>query len=214
MKKDRLLISEDKAAAEREIVKLQSYIEVLNQLQGVYETLDLGKLDEEKTALSLLTDKGATVSETFLTAIAADALSTGSKNRHFVNQQVKAQEETVKNFKAEVSLVLAQTEKYFDFSMYSFNEENGYYISEATKELITEKHKRYLTEPNEIELYNEFKKTFEALQNLDLMISKHTGKNAYYSLFPYFENVNHSSQTSLFLNNHKILDLFRKKIVL
>lgn len=211
MKKDRLLISEDRAAAEREIVKLKSYIGVLNQLQGVYETLDLGKLDEEKTALSLLTDKGATVSETFLTAIAADALSTGSKNRHFVNQQVKAQEETVKNFKAEVSLVLAKTENYFDFSIYSFNEENGYFLSENSKKLITEKHKRYLTEPDEIELYNEFKNTFEALRNLDLMMSKHTGKNAYYSLFPYFEQKDYLGNIKPFFNKTKILDLFKKR---
>ena len=210
----KLLISEDRVTSDREITKLESYIEVLNQLQGVYETLDLGKLNEEKTALSMLTDKGNTVSEIFLTAIAADALSTGSKNKHFVNQQVKAQEETIKNFKAEISLVLAQTEKYFDFSMYSYDLGNGYFISETKKELIIENHKKYLTEPNEIELYNEFKKTLEGLQSLDLLLSKHTGKNAYYSLFPYFEKENHSGQTSLFLNNNKILELFRRKLII
>jgi hypothetical protein len=211
MKKERLLISEDRVTADRELAKLESFIEVLNQLQDVYETLDLGKLNDEKTALSLLTDKGKTVSEMFLTAIAADALSTGSKNRHFVNQQVKAQEDTVKNFKADVNVVLDQTEKYFNFSKYSYDPGNGYYINETTKELIIEDNKRYLTEPSEIELYNEFKKTFESLQNLDRLITKHTGRNAYYSLFPYFENEGHSGQKSLFLNNNKILELFRIK---
>lgn len=214
MKTEKLLVSEDRAAAEREISKLELYIPILNELQGVYETLDLGRLDDEKTALSLLSDKGLSVGEAFLRAIAADALSTGSKNKHFIAQQVKLQEGTVKNFKAEVSLVLDQTEKYFDFSAYSYDAGNGYFISEITKELITEKHKKYLTEPNEIELYNEFKKTFEGLQSLDLLLTKHTGKNAYYSLLPYFENANHTGQTSLFLNNHKILDLFRKKTVI
>lgn len=207
MKKERLLISEDRATAEREIAKLQSYTEVLNQLQGVYETLDLGKLDDQKTALSLLTDKGNTVSEQFLRAIAADALSTGSKNRHFVNQQVKAQEETVKNFKAEVSSVLDETEKYFDFSMYSFDERNGYFISEATQELIREKHKKYLSDPEEIEIYNEFKKTFENLQTLDRLITKRTGKNTYYSLAPYFESVNYQNQTIQFFSANKIMEL-------
>jgi hypothetical protein len=207
----KLLISEDRVTADREIAKLESYIEVLNQLPEVYETLDLGKLNDEKTALSLLTDKGNTVSEIFLTAIAADAMSTGSKNKHFISQQVNAQKETVKNFKAEVSSVLDQTEKYFNFSQYSYDVGNGYFISETTKELIIESHKKYLTEPSEIELYNEFKKSFEGLQSLDLLLTKHTGRNAYYSLFPYFENECHSGQKSLFLNNNKILELFRIK---
>lgn len=206
----KLLISEDRLTADREIAKLESYIEVLNQLQDVYETLDLGKLNDEKTALSLLTDKGNTVSEAFLTAIAADALSTGSKNRHFVNQQVKAQEGTVKNFKAEVSLVLDQTEKYFDFSMYSYGVGNGYFISETAKESIVERNKKYLSDPEEIEIYNEFKKTFEALKNLDVLITKRTGKNAYYSLAPYFEAVNYHNQTSQVFNANKILELLKR----
>jgi hypothetical protein len=207
MKNEILLISEDKATAEREIAKLQSYTGVLNELQGVYETLDLGRLDDEKTALSLLTDKGNTVSEIFLRAIAADALSTGSKNKHFVSQQVNSQQETVKNFKTEVSLVLDQTEKYFNFSMYNYSEQAGYFISEPTKELIVERNKKYLSDPAEIEIYKEFKKIFMSLQNLDRLITKRTGKNSYYSLAPYFESVNYQNHTTQFFDANKILEL-------
>ena len=209
MKKERLLISEDKAAAEREIQRLESQIPIINNLIMLFNGLDLGKLDE-KTALSLLVDNGATAGEMFLNAIAADCYATGNKNKHFVNQQVKAQEQTVLDFKNNIKTTLAQTERSLDYRKFSYSESDGYFVSEQSKESIIEKHKKYLSDPEEIEIYNEFKKTFETLQNLDVLITKRTGKNAYYSLAPYFESVNFQNQTTQFFNSNKILELLER----
>lgn len=154
MKKERLLISEDRGAAEREIKKLESQIPILNNLIVLFDGLDLGKLDE-KTALSLLVDNGATAGEMFLNAIAADCYATGNKNKHFVNQQVKAQEQTVLDFKNSIKTVLAQTERSLNYSKFSYSELDGYFISEQSKEAIAEENKIYLYDEKEIKLYED-----------------------------------------------------------
>lgn len=210
MKTEKLLIQQDKAEAEREIVKLESYIPILNQLQGVFESLDLGKLDE-KTAVTILLDRGNTAGEMFLNAIAADCYATGNKNKHFVNQQVNAQKETVDNFKSEIKSTLGQINGYADFSKYNYSETDlTYYISDSSKDAIIERYKRYLIDPKEIELYQEFEKTYKAMQDLNNAISKYKGTDTFYSLMPYFENKNHIGGAILFFNKKRVLELFEK----
>lgn len=171
MKTEKLLIHEDNQATIREIQKLESNIPQLQKLIKIFEGLDIGKLDE-KTALSLLMNKGERAGEMFLKVIAADCLATGNRNKHFINQQIQAQESTVNSFKSEVRSLLEEIGTYFNFSDYSFEVNKGYFISETQKELISERNKKYLTDPNEIEVYNEFKKTFQALESLGLKLNK------------------------------------------
>lgn len=207
------MIHDDNQATIREIQKLESNIPQLQKLIKIFEGLDIGKLDE-KTALSLLMNKGERAGEMFLKVIAADCLATGNRNKHFINQQIQAQESTVNSFKSEVRSLLEEIGTYFNFSDYSFEVNKGYFISETQKELISERNKKYLTDPNEIEVYNEFKKTFQALESLGLKLNKYNGLDTSYSLCHYFESENHFRQKIVFFNESKILELFRKKTLI
>ncbi|REG90256.1 hypothetical protein [Flavobacterium aquicola] len=210
MKTEKLLISSDQSTAEAEISKLQSHISKLNELHTLFENLDLGKMDQ-KMALSLLADRGQTVSEIFLNIIASNCFSVGNVNKHFVRKQVEAQQGTVDHFKEEVRKVLEQIGLYFDYSKYSYNEtDRTYFVSDKSKDDVIENHKIYLTDPKEIELYLEFEKTFKSLESLDKALCKYKGNTTYYSLMQYFENTIHLGGTTLSFNKKKVLELFRK----
>lgn len=176
MKTEKLLIHEDKTTAEREINRLETQIPILNKLVDLFDGLDLGKLDE-KTALSLLIDKGETAGEMFLCAIAADALSTGSKNKHFISQQVLAQEKTVLEFKNDVKTVLSETERGIDYSKFSYSESVGFFISAQSKEAIAEQNKIYLVDKKDIDYYQAVKEVCNAINVLNKLSIERTGYN-------------------------------------
>jgi len=176
MSTQRLLLHEDSHNAQQEIKKLESFIPELQKLNEIFEGLDMGKLDE-KTALSLLMDKGETVGEMFYSAIAADCMASGNKNRHFVNQQIKMQEPTVNNFKNEVKSLLEQFGTFFDFSKFSYSEGIGYYVSEESKKAIRESNKMYLEDKRDIEYYNAVKAVCDAMNTLNRLTIERTGYN-------------------------------------
>lgn len=172
----KLLISNDTDRASKEIINLESKISILNDLTPLFYELDLGTLDSS-TALTLLSDKGTTAGEMFLTAIATNAMAMGNVNKHFVNQQVKGQEDTVKNFKTEVKRVLDSIGTYFDFSNYSYSESDGYYISDETKNLIFERNKIYLDSQKEVDYYNAVKTVCDSIDTLNNLTIERTGRN-------------------------------------
>ncbi len=176
MKSEKLLIHEDLATAEREVNKLESQIPILNKLVGLFDELDLGKLDE-KTALSLLIDKGTTAGEMFLNVIAADCLATGNRNKHFINQQIKAQEQTVLDFKNDVKTVLNETERGIDYSKFSYSESVGFFISVQSKEAIAEENKLYLVDKKDIEYYEAVKEVCKTINVLNRITIERTGYN-------------------------------------
>ncbi len=176
MKSEKLLIHEDLATAEREINKLESQIPILNKMVALYDELDLGKLDQ-KTALSLLIDKGATAGEMFLNVIAADCYATGNKNKHFVNQQVKAQEQTVFDFKNDVKKVLSEADNSINYSKFSYSESDGYFISAQSKETIAEQNKIYLVDKKDIDYYEAVKDVCATISVLNKLTIERTGYN-------------------------------------
>jgi hypothetical protein len=202
----KLLIKDNKGEADREIAILKSMIPTLNQLKEIYESLDLCVLDE-KTALSLLSDRGATAGEMFLNAIAADALST-SKNKHFINQIVKSQENTVNNFKAEVKKVLDEV-GYFNSSRFNYSELNGYYLSKESLEIIKESKKIFLNNPEEIKLFKSFESALESLESLRTEIERYSGANYNHLLTPILEREGFDRVIVLSLNIEKVLELIR-----
>ncbi|MDR6845938.1 hypothetical protein [Flavobacterium granuli] len=209
--KNQKLISEDQAAAEKEIRILESHIEVLNQLQNVYEDLDIGELNE-KTALSLLLDRGETAGKQLENCVLADCAATNTTNKHIIASRINDIQPVINEFKREVNSILDQIGRYFDFSMFSFEEGNGYFISELSKKIIIERHNVYLTNSTEIELFLEFEKAKIVLDNLNTKLNSFLGttKNDY-SLSKYFEFKNHIGQHSRRFNIDEILHLFQGK---
>lgn len=171
----KLLISNDTDRAKKEIINLESKVSILNKLIPLFADLDLGALDNS-TALKLLSDKGTTAGEMFLTAIASNAMAMGA-NKHFVSQQVKLQEDTVNKFKTEVKNILGTIGIYFDFSNYSYSDSDGYYISDETKNLIFENCKIYLENSKDADYYNAVENVCDAINILNSMTKDITGRN-------------------------------------
>lgn len=209
MKTQKFLVKDNKHEAEREVKMLESFIPTLNQLKEVYESLDLGELDE-KTALSLLSDTGATAGEMFLNAIAADCLATGNRNKNFINQMVKSQEQTVNNFKTEVKRVLAEC-GYFNSTRFSYSEIDGYFLTKESIKNIQESHKVYLTNENEIKLFKSFENASESLKSLRTDIESFSKINYHRPLMPFLERENNfNRELILDLNIESILELIKR----
>lgn len=165
MKTEKMLISNDAPGAERLIKHLELILPTLNELVPLYNDLDLGELNE-KTALSMLTDSGATATEQFLSVIASNCYAIGA-NKHFVSQQVGLQADFVANFKEKVNEIIQKKPLELSSSYFSYSPaDRSYCISEQTKIEITESFKTYLTDPKQIEMYNAFEKAKKALLEL------------------------------------------------
>jgi hypothetical protein len=173
MKNQKILILDGSKESGEIISKLESFIPTLQQLNEIFESLDIGKLDKE-TAISLLKDKGKTASEKFLTVIAADCLSTGAKNKHFLDQQIKSQQPFVNEFVSKVEELL-HWNKGIDFTQFSFSDEIGYFLPYEAKEAIRESQKQYLSNDNDIEYYNAVQTVCDAIRNLNNLNTKYTG---------------------------------------
>ncbi len=175
MKNQKKLIYNGSKEAEEIINKLESFLPTLQQLNEIFESLEIGKLDKE-TAISLLKDKGQTAGEMFLNVIIADCLSTGAKNKHFLDKQIELQQPTIKEFISKVEDLL-HWNKGIDFTLYSFSDEIGYFLPFEVKEAIRESQKQYLSSDNEIEYYNAIKSVCDAISNLNKLNTKLTGKD-------------------------------------
>lgn len=164
MKSEKLLVSEDKQGAEREIITLKQYAKILNGLKKVYTRLDLGQLDNEEIALGLLTNKGLSACESFKNAIIADCISTGNRNKNFIQSMLDMQEDFLLNFQREVREILDSLPSDLQLRHYSFNGE--YHISQITENTIKEKYKVYLSDPRQIEIYTAFQTAQENIKTL------------------------------------------------
>jgi hypothetical protein len=181
-----LLIKEDKHQAEREIKILESKTESLNGLVSLFMELDLGDLDN-KTAISLLLDKGVTAGDYFLNSIEADYLSTGVKNKNLIELRRKEAQTIVDVFVYKVKEILKPIESICNLSFYSYDEGKGYYVSKESKELISENHKIYLKDDKEIMIFQEFQKCFNSMENLKSKIDDFVGSSYSGSCSGFFE---------------------------
>ncbi|MGL2992702.1 hypothetical protein [Flavobacterium sp. TSSA_36] len=165
MKTEKKLIANDAIGAERLIKQLELIIPTLNEISPLYQDLDLGELDE-KTALSMITDRGATASEQFLSVIASNCLAIGA-NKHFVSQQVALQADFVAEFKAKINEVVSKKPIELSASYFSYSPaDRSYFVSEQTKIEIAENFKTYLSDPKQIEMFKAFENFKNALLDL------------------------------------------------
>ena len=203
MKTEKMLIANDAPGAERLLKELELILPTINELIPLYKELDLGELDE-KTALSMLSDRGATATEQFLSVIASNCLAIGA-NKHFVSQQVALQADFVAEFKAKVNEIVSEKPIELSASYFSYSPaDRSYFVSEQTKIEIAESFKTYLTEPKQIEMFKAFENFKNALLELKKSFKDFAGYDYQGDLTDLVQRKN--------FNNELIVELDPKKI--
>ena len=210
MKTEKLLIANDAPGAERLIKNLELILPALNELVPLYNDLDLGELNE-KTALSMLTDRGATATEQFLSVIASNCLAIGA-NKHFVSQQVALQADFVAEFKAKVNEIVSEKPIELSASYFSYSPaDRSYFVSEQTKIEIAESFKTYLTEPKQIEMFKAFENFKNALLELKKSFKDFAGYDYQGDLTDLVQRKNFNNELIVELDPKKITYFLRDK---
>ena len=210
MKTEKLLIANDAPGAERLIKNLELILPALNELVPLYNDLDLGELNE-KTALSMLTDRGATATEQFLSVIASNCLAIGA-NKHFVSQQVALQADFVAEFKAKVNEIVSEKPIELSASYFSYSPaDRTYFVSEQTKIEIAESFKTYLTEPKQIEMFKAFENFKNALLELKRSFKDFAGYDYQGDLTDLVQRKNFNNELIVELDPKKITYFLRDK---
>lgn len=210
MKTEKLLIANDAPGAERLIKNLELILPALNELVPLYNDLDLGELNE-KTALSMLTDRGATATEQFLSVIASNCLAIGA-NKHFVSQQVALQADFVAEFKAKVNEIVSEKPIELSASYFSYSPaDRSYFVSEQTKIEIAESFKTYLTEPKQIEMFKAFENFKNALLELKKSFKDFAGYDYQGDLTDLVQRKNFNNELIIELDPKKITYFLRDK---
>jgi len=171
----KVLLQSNSEKANEVIIKLENFIFKLNELPGLFKVLDLGKFDNQ-TAITILNDCGKTAVSQFKNSILADAESSGSKNKNYLDSLIKLQKPVIDKFLNDVSELL-KSNTGIDLAKYDYDEGIGYFISDRTKAEITESAKDYLTNAREIDLYNITNDYCDALNKLNLKVKELTGKD-------------------------------------
>ena len=210
MKTEKMLIANDAPGAERLLKELELILPTLNELIPLYKELDLGELDE-KTALSMLSDRGATATEQFLSVIASNCLAIGA-NKHFVSQQVALQADFVAEFKAKVNEIVSKKPIELRSSYFSYSPaDHSYFVSENTKIEIAENFKTYLTDPKQIAMYNAFDKTKNALLELKKSFKEFAGYEYQGDLISLIQRKNFNNEIVIEINNQQIVQFLNNR---
>ncbi len=210
MKTEKMLIANDAPGAERLLKELELILPTLNELIPLYKELDLGELDE-KTALSMLSDRGATATEQFLSVIASNCLAIGA-NKHFVSQQVALQADFVAEFKAKVNEIVSEKPIELSASYFSYSPaDRTYFVSEQTKIEIAESFKTYLTEPKQIEMFKAFENFKNALLELKKSFKDFAGYDYQGDLTDLVQRKNFNNELIIELDPKKITYFLRDK---
>jgi hypothetical protein len=210
MKTQKFLIANDVPGAERLLKELELIIPTLNELSPLYNELDLGELDE-KTALSMLIDRGLTATEQFLSVIASNCLAIGA-NKHFVSQQVALQADFVTEFKAKINEVVSKKPIELSSSYFSYSPaDHSYFVSENTKIEIAENFKTYLTDPKQIAMYNAFDKTKNALLELKKSFKEFAGYEYQGDLISLIQRKNFNNEIVIEINNQQIVQFLNNR---
>ena len=210
MKTEKMLIANDAPGAERLLKELELILPTLNELIPLYKELDLGELDE-KTALSMLSDRGATATEQFLSVIASNCLAIGA-NKHFVSQQVVLQADFVAEFKAKVNEIVSEKPIELSASYFSYSPaDRSYFVSEQTKIEIAESFKTYLTEPKQIEMFKAFENFKNALLELKKSFKDFAGYDYQGDLTDLVQRKNFNNELIVELDPKKITYFLRDK---
>ena len=210
MKTEKMLIANDAPGAERLLKELELILPTLNELIPLYKELDLGELDE-KTALSMLSDRGATATEQFLSVIASNCLAIGA-NKHFVSQQVALQADFVAEFKAKVNEIVSEKPIELSASYFSYSPaDRSYFVSEQTKIEIAESFKTYLTEPKQIEMFNALENFKNALLELKKSFKDFAGYDYQGDLTDLVQRKNFNNELIIELDPKKITYFLRDK---
>lgn len=210
MKTEKMLIANDAPGAERLLKELELILPTLNELIPLYKELDLGELDE-KTALSMLSDRGATATEQFLSVIASNCLAIGA-NKHFVSQQVALQADFVAEFKAKVNEIVSEKPIELSASYFSYSPaDRSYFVSENTKIEIAENFKTYLTDPKQIAMYNAFDKTKNALLELKKSFKEFAGYEYQGDLISLIQRKNFNNEIVIEINNQQIVQFLNNR---
>lgn len=210
MKTEKMLIANDAPGAERLLKELELILPTLNELIPLYKELDLGELDE-KTALSMLSDRGATATEQFLSVIASNCLAIGA-NKHFVSQQVALQADFVAEFKAKVNEIVSEKPIELSASYFSYSPaDRSYFVSEQTKIEIAESFKTYLTEPKQIEMFKAFENFKNALLELKKSFKDFAGYDYQGDLTDLVQRKNFNNELIVELDPKKITYFLRDK---
>lgn len=210
MKTEKMLIANDAPGAERLLKELELILPTLNELIPLYKELDLGELDE-KTALSMLSDRGATATEQFLSVIASNCLAIGA-NKHFVSQQVALQADFVAEFKAKVNEIVSEKPIELSASYFSYSPaDRSYFVSEQTKIEIAESFKTYLTEPKQIEMFKAFENFKNALLELKKSFKDFAGYDYQGDLTDLVQRKNFNNELIIELDPKKITYFLRDK---
>ena len=174
---EKILIANHAKNAISEIQQIENNVlPRLQELIDVYAVLDLPELDE-KTALSLISDKGKTVKEIYETAIVADAFSTGQKNKNFVSTLLELQQPLINEFIKSVINAIKGIEIHFEHQYISYSTVRGYYLSDESKEEIKEKHKLYISNEKDLMLYNAVKDVCTAIDTLNTVTIERSNYN-------------------------------------
>ncbi len=210
MKTEKMLIANDAPGAERLLKELELILPTINELIPLYKELDLGELDE-KTALSMLSDRGATATEQFLSVIASNCLAIGA-NKHFVSQQVALQADFVAEFKAKVNEIVSEKPIELSASYFSYSPaDRSYFVSEQTKIEIAESFKTYLTEPKQIEMFKAFENFKNALLELKKSFKDFAGYDYQGDLTDLVQRKNFNNELIIELDPKKITYFLRDK---
>lgn len=210
MKTEKMLIANDAPGAERLLKELELILPTINELIPLYKELDLGELDE-KTALSMLSDRGATATEQFLSVIASNCLAIGA-NKHFVSQQVALQADFVAEFKAKVNEIVSEKPIELSASYFSYSPaDRSYFVSEQTKIEIAESFKTYLTEPKQIEMFKAFENFKNALLELKKSFKDFAGYDYQGDLTDLVQRKNFNNELIVELDPKKITYFLRDK---
>ena len=210
MKTEKMLIANDAPGAERLLKELELILPTINELVPLYNDLDLGELNE-KTALSMLTDRGATATEQFLSVIASNCLAIGA-NKHFVSQQVALQADFVAEFKAKVNEIVSEKPIELSASYFSYSPaDRSYFVSEQTKIEIAESFKTYLTEPKQIEMFKAFENFKNALLELKKSFKDFAGYDYQGDLTDLVQRKNFNNELIVELDPKKITYFIRDK---
>jgi hypothetical protein len=210
MKTEKMLIANDAPGAERLFKELELILPTINELIPLYKELDLGELDE-KTALSMLSDRGATATEQFLSVIASNCLAIGA-NKHFVSQQVILQADFVAEFKAKVNEIVSEKPIELSASYFSYSPaDRSYFVSEQTKIEIAESFKTYLTEPKQIEMFKAFENFKNALLELKKSFKDFAGYDYQGDLTDLVQRKNFNNELIVELDPKKITYFLRDK---
>ena len=210
MKTEKMLIANDAPGAERLLKELELILPTINELIPLYKELDLGELDE-KTALSMLSDRGATATEQFLSVIASNCLAIGA-NKHFVSQQVALQADFVAEFKAKVNEIVSEKPIELSASYFSYSPaDRSYFVSEQTKIEIAESFKTYLTEPKQIEMFKALENFKNALLELKKSFKDFAGYDYQGDLTDLVQRKNFNNELIIELDPKKITYFLRDK---